>query len=316
MIEAHVVNALNKNLYEKDFDEFSCEHRDFLVHQKRWRPASPDGRELGQFDTDAATCLLGIEEELAITSARLIPTREPHMVSEIFPPMCEKSGVPRRPDWAEWTRTFVIPTNAQLGAEARSQRCAARSWTNVLDEGPRCRGRCPGNVLHDPGPKVIWKLVSGGFMRGHSHLCTCRDSRLACNALKRRELRKFAAIASLAFFQVLCPGMASLSQADHGKVRAPPPEPHLSFALYVLSRGGGVPATSLKVLDDFRAMLKAYKEKGVAVELTETRIGLEGERRLCAEFKDQQTAHEAWLQATNIVAGVDLANLKAEPCQR
>ncbi|TGV61836.1 autoinducer synthase, partial [bacterium M00.F.Ca.ET.141.01.1.1] len=89
MITAHVVNALNKHRYENEFDEFLRRRHDFFVHQKRWRPPSPDGRELGQFDTDAATYLLGIEDDRVVTSARLIPTSEPHMVSEVFPHLCE-----------------------------------------------------------------------------------------------------------------------------------------------------------------------------------------------------------------------------------
>ncbi|WP_027146027.1 hypothetical protein [Mesorhizobium sp. WSM3626] len=47
MIAAHVVNAHNKHLYENEFDEFL-----------RRRQPSPDGSELDQFDTDAATYLL------------------------------------------------------------------------------------------------------------------------------------------------------------------------------------------------------------------------------------------------------------------
>ncbi|TIX79394.1 MAG: autoinducer synthase, partial [Mesorhizobium sp.] len=52
MITAHVVNAHNKHLYENEFDEFLRRRHDFFVHQKHWRPPSPDGRELDQFDTD------------------------------------------------------------------------------------------------------------------------------------------------------------------------------------------------------------------------------------------------------------------------
>ncbi|MER8734699.1 hypothetical protein NKH28_33965 [Mesorhizobium sp. M1227] len=76
MITAHVVNAHNKHLYENEFDEFLRRRHDFFVHQKHWRPPSPDGRELDQFDTDAATYLLGIEDDRVVTSARLIPTSE------------------------------------------------------------------------------------------------------------------------------------------------------------------------------------------------------------------------------------------------
>ncbi|MER9635384.1 acyl-homoserine-lactone synthase [Mesorhizobium sp. M0228] len=94
MITAHVVNAHNKHLYENEFDEFLRRRHDFFVHQKHWRPPSPDGRELDQFDIDAATYLLGIEDGRVVTSARLIPTSEPHMVSEVFFSYVRKIGRP------------------------------------------------------------------------------------------------------------------------------------------------------------------------------------------------------------------------------
>ncbi|MER8482601.1 acyl-homoserine-lactone synthase [Mesorhizobium sp. M1322] len=132
---AHVVNAHNKHLYENEFDEFLRRRHDFFVHQKHWRPPSPDGRELDQFDTDAATYLLGIEDGRVVTSARLIPTSEPHMVSEVFSHMCEKSGVPRRPDWAEWTRTFVVPDKRSTGLRGTLTQLCCAVMEYALDEG-------------------------------------------------------------------------------------------------------------------------------------------------------------------------------------
>lgn len=149
MISAHVVNALNKHLYENEFDEFLRRRHDFFVHQKRWRPPSPDGRELDQFDTDAATYLLGMEEGRVVTSARLIPTSEPHMVSEVFPHMCERTGVPRRPDWAEWTRTFVVPDKRDR-ASRHANATVLRGDGIRPRRGPERRRRCPGNLLHAP----------------------------------------------------------------------------------------------------------------------------------------------------------------------
>ena len=67
------MNAHNKHLYESEFDEFLRRRHDFFVHQKHWRPESPDGRELDQFDTDAATYLLGIEDGRVVASSATDP---------------------------------------------------------------------------------------------------------------------------------------------------------------------------------------------------------------------------------------------------
>jgi acyl-homoserine lactone synthase len=126
MIQAHVVGALNRHLYEAELDEFFRRRHDFFVRQKQWRPASPDGREVDQYDTDAATYLLGMEDGAVVASARLIATTEPHLVSDFFSDMCELRGVPRRSDYFEWTRTFTLRRERGLGvAGLFAQICCA-----------------------------------------------------------------------------------------------------------------------------------------------------------------------------------------------
>jgi hypothetical protein len=112
-------------------------------------------------------------------------------------------------------------------------------------------------------------------------------------------------------------GVAALSGAEHTSARPHPSGAsgdHMSFSLYVLSRGSGVPESASQALQRFRDLLKTYENEGVSVRTSETRIGLEGERRICAEFEEKDAADEAWRRAETIVAGVDLVNLKAEPC--
>lgn len=87
-----------------------------------------------------------------------------------------------------------------------------------------------------------------------------------------------------------------------------------SFALYTLSRGRGVPPEAREALEKVSALLEEERSRGVAIELYRNRIGLEGETRLCAEFEDAAAFGEVFRRAQEIVAGVDLVNLVAEPC--
>ncbi len=87
-----------------------------------------------------------------------------------------------------------------------------------------------------------------------------------------------------------------------------------SFALYVLSRGKGVPEPARNVLRDARAMLEEAKQEGKVVGLKQTRIGLEGETRLCAEFTDSDAAREMRERIARLMQGVELVNLVVEPC--
>jgi hypothetical protein len=87
-----------------------------------------------------------------------------------------------------------------------------------------------------------------------------------------------------------------------------------SFSVTVLSRGGGVPDGTFEALKQVRDLLAAYQTSGAALQLTETRIGLEGERRLCAAFADENLANTAWERIRQILANVDLVEMKEGDC--
>ena len=87
-----------------------------------------------------------------------------------------------------------------------------------------------------------------------------------------------------------------------------------SFALYALSRGKGVPERARAVLDQAGSMLKDLQARGADLTLTQERIGLEGETRLCATFADASLAEETLERIRRLASGVDLVNLTEEPC--
>lgn len=90
--------------------------------------------------------------------------------------------------------------------------------------------------------------------------------------------------------------------------------PFRSFALYVLSRGKGVPDEAWEALGKVRAVAETNREKGIAVTIQEKRIGLEGERRLCIEYEEEEKARRTYDRAKALVEGVDLARLEIETC--
>lgn len=97
----------------------------------------------------------------------------------------------------------------------------------------------------------------------------------------------------------------------------PPSTPAVtSFAVYTLSRGAGVPAEAREALEQVTNLVDADRKRGVKVTSETTYIGLEGERRLCAEYEDPKEGTRAWERAGAIVKGVDLVNLAAEPCRK
>jgi len=87
-----------------------------------------------------------------------------------------------------------------------------------------------------------------------------------------------------------------------------------SFAVYILSRGTGVPPEARAAQLKVQKLAEADRDRGLTVSIETTRIGIEGERRLCVTYKDSRNGARAFERARAIVKGVDLVNLVAEPC--
>lgn len=112
-MQIHVVHAANRHLYVDELAAFFHARYKIYVLEKSWRDTNEIALEIDQFDNDDATYLIGIENGVVMTGTRLVPTHRPHLLSEIFPQMCDISV--RQPDVAEWTRGFIIPEYRERG---------------------------------------------------------------------------------------------------------------------------------------------------------------------------------------------------------
>jgi hypothetical protein len=107
---------------------------------------------------------------------------------------------------------------------------------------------------------------------------------------------------------------AGMGCADMGGGKDADSSPPQSFSIYALSRGKGVPEEARNVLDQARALLKTSQAQGTVTRLTDQRIGLEGETRVCAELRDTDSARELFSHVQQMSLGVDLINVKIESC--
>jgi hypothetical protein len=112
---------------------------------------------------------------------------------------------------------------------------------------------------------------------------------------------------------LIAAGSACAGDTATSRPAAASSEPR-SLALYALSRGKGVPEAARAALADAEEALEDLQARGADVTITEERIGLEGETRLCATFADASLAEEALERIRRLVSGVDLVNLTEEPC--
>src|SRR5262249_38699865 len=116
MIQVHAIDAGNRHLYEDQIEEHYRIRHDIYVNERRWMDLErPDGREVDQFDTEKSVYLLALEGDRVVGGSRLVPTLEPHLMSEVFPHVADVRGVPRARDIYEWTRIFVIPAKRESG---------------------------------------------------------------------------------------------------------------------------------------------------------------------------------------------------------
>ena len=108
---------------------------------------------------------------------------------------------------------------------------------------------------------------------------------------------------------------ATMALAPRASGQPAPSAPAMDgFAIYMLSRGRGVPAATRRAYEEAKVLLEAARDEGRTRTLTVEVIGLEGERRLCVEFHDPVRAQVALARIEAIAAGVELLNVIEEPC--
>lgn len=185
-MKVHVINDLNRHLYADQWDQFLRLRHRYFVEINGWREPSPDGRETDQFDTPNATYLLAIDDGQVIASARVIPTSAPNMASDVFPHMCGRLGVPRRADWADWTRSFVVEGRRALGRSGTQGRMACAVMEYCLDEGIEMVGGIQQLYFLDRWERFGWDMeIAGMPERVGGEWCVVAYIRVTEEALQR-----------------------------------------------------------------------------------------------------------------------------------
>ncbi|NJL08906.1 MAG: hypothetical protein HC900_12165 [Methylacidiphilales bacterium] len=152
----HVITSRNRHLYEGELTQHFRVRYDIYVRDRQWLALDrPVPLEVDQFDTLDAIYLLSIDKGKLLGGSRLIPSMQPHLLSEVFPYLAPR-GVPRRADVFEWTRIFVAKdqrgangaagTAKAAGAGRSARYCAGSSnsrWTRASRPSARS-ARCGG----------------------------------------------------------------------------------------------------------------------------------------------------------------------------
>lgn len=113
------------------------------------------------------------------------------------------------------------------------------------------------------------------------------------------------------------PAPAPAPERPAASAPAEPAEPaQTSIAVTTLSKGRGVPEPTRASYQRVRALLEDKQRAAQLSELAVKRMGLEGETRLCAEFRDPAQARAALAEIRKLTDGVELINVEPAPCSK
>jgi acyl-homoserine lactone synthase len=102
-----VIDGKDCSRHAQLMDEIFVLRHKVFVEENGWDTlARPDGRERDQFDNEHALHLLMMEGSQIAVYSRLLPTEQPHLLSDVYPHLATR-GIPRGPDIYEWTRMCV-----------------------------------------------------------------------------------------------------------------------------------------------------------------------------------------------------------------
>jgi len=117
-----LVTADDRPQFDRQLKQMFRERKRVFVDRLGWEVPVVDGEfEIDQFDTADAVYFLALDINGAqLGSCRLLPTTGPHLMSEVFPHLCER-GVPRGADTWEITRMCTTPAAGPMPKPVRQE---------------------------------------------------------------------------------------------------------------------------------------------------------------------------------------------------
>ncbi len=113
---AIVVTNQNRQQYRPELQQMYRQRYHVFVEQLQWDlPHANDGLECDEFDTEDTVYLLLLDRQGNIQgSSRLLPTLNPHLMSEIFSHLVE-GEIPRGSHIWESSRSYILPDRRAKG---------------------------------------------------------------------------------------------------------------------------------------------------------------------------------------------------------
>jgi acyl-homoserine lactone synthase len=106
----YLVDKSNRHNFSTQLKEMHRIRHDIYVGRRGWKALErDDGLDIDQFDTEAATYLMGVDSMGRVTAAlRLMPTTGPHLLRDVFSHTVTWGRVPCSDKIYEFTRYFIV----------------------------------------------------------------------------------------------------------------------------------------------------------------------------------------------------------------
>lgn len=120
----HVVTSANRYLYRDEIEEMYTLRYSVAVNELGWTiPNTTEKRDKDAYDRDDTVYVLEFDDAgVLIATARLNSTLRPHLMTDVFPHLCEFTGVPAASDIYEYSRFLVkkkgVPRRVNIRAQA------------------------------------------------------------------------------------------------------------------------------------------------------------------------------------------------------
>jgi acyl-homoserine lactone synthase len=109
----YVLSGAEAHLYRGLMDQVYRLRHDVFVKEMGWDDLHrDDGLEIDQFDSADAVHHICVRDDKVVGYQRMLPTVKPHLLSELFPYLCE-GPLPRSASTFELTRYCVAPAHRE-----------------------------------------------------------------------------------------------------------------------------------------------------------------------------------------------------------
>lgn len=121
---------------------------------------------------------------------------------------------------------------------------------------------------------------------------------------------------SVSGFRVVASALLVLAVAApaHSQTQDERADQSLSFAVYALSKGAGVPKEARLGLHWSEATLRKAKASGISLRMEKQVLGIEGEQRLCVTVANSAIGRELLARIRSHTRGVPLFRVELESC--